>query len=321
MDKQTEINSLHEYLDLIEKIEIRSICKSLGDHLMFRGTSNFNWRLIPSYERIKDKFLSSGTGEYERGTDFYYSHLNGSRDELNILEEFQRTAIGYLPNDVSNNWLLLLQYAQHFGVPTRLLDFTTNPLVALYFACKENSDDCAKITIIHNRLYEDWLAKPKYFNPTIKTASKYFDDAHCYCQKSSEDNIISIIKDIKNCNSSTDKILLPEIYRPHLLDQRMIAQNSIFLIWGSLNYSFDYITQNASDSKSVIMGNFELGKDENYDSTEKGFLIEFFINSDRKSILLKELDVCGINEKSIFPGLDGIGKYIQTKYINHSEDS
>ena len=35
----------------------------------------------------------------------------------------------------NNPWIAWVEYAQHFGVPPRLMDWIANPLIALYFAC------------------------------------------------------------------------------------------------------------------------------------------------------------------------------------------
>jgi hypothetical protein len=53
--------------------------------------------------------------------------------EAGMLERFRKIAVQFEPSIPENRWDLL-SIAQHHGLPTRLLDWTTNPLVATYFA-------------------------------------------------------------------------------------------------------------------------------------------------------------------------------------------
>lgn len=83
---------------------------------IFRGHENVRFPLKPSIARIKPK---EGTIPSMEAT---------------MLEEFERR---YL-NSPSNKWDLLA-LAQHHGLPTRLLDWTQNPLVAMFFAVDKPS--------------------------------------------------------------------------------------------------------------------------------------------------------------------------------------
>ncbi|MBA4802526.1 MAG: FRG domain-containing protein [Euryhalocaulis sp.] len=81
---------------------------------VFRGQSQ-KWALLPSVGRL-DQYKP------ER--------------EIHLLEEFKRSALANLDRrDFHSDWDWL-SLAQHHGLPTRLIDWTTNPLVAGYFACQ-----------------------------------------------------------------------------------------------------------------------------------------------------------------------------------------
>lgn len=81
---------------------------------VFRGQSNKNWRLQPSV----------GRGDSYR-PDW----------ERLLLDQFRRLAEPYVTSSGLSEWDWLA-LAQHHGLPTRLLDWTFNSLVACFFACK-----------------------------------------------------------------------------------------------------------------------------------------------------------------------------------------
>jgi hypothetical protein len=97
-----------------------NICSGLlrkGVEFWFRGHADMAWTLTPSALR---------------------SIIKENRDKaLNLLADFKRYAEIKLPNPpAKDDELKWIQLAQHFGLPTRLLDWTRNAAIALYFACQ-----------------------------------------------------------------------------------------------------------------------------------------------------------------------------------------
>ena len=85
---------------------------------VFRGHSDARFRLVPSVARVP------------------HTSTNLAAFEKSIFKIFRREAESFGANGPHNDWEWLA-FGQHHGLPTRMLDWTQNPLVALYFAVAE----------------------------------------------------------------------------------------------------------------------------------------------------------------------------------------
>jgi hypothetical protein len=124
--------------------------------LIYRGHSDAGWLLEPSLIRLSRTHLV-GIPESQLG-----------EIEADLLQRFISAApmlLAHVPTSIWE-WLVL---AQHHGVPTRLLDWSTNSLVALYFAVEPY--DCSHDAAVW-QYYPDWrsLLRPADGNP-IQTLS------------------------------------------------------------------------------------------------------------------------------------------------------
>lgn len=103
--------------------------ESHGEKQMFRGQGNLAWPVIPSLARKVNELGLSST-IFEKWIDV----------EEHLMTEFKRLSAPWITQTPQDRfeWLVV---AQHYGVPTVLLDMTTNPLKALFFAIEDSTHD------------------------------------------------------------------------------------------------------------------------------------------------------------------------------------
>jgi hypothetical protein len=114
---------------------IRNWLSELNGSWSFRGQRESTWTLQTSLDREITVFHNSG----------HYPLPDRQEEENELLFRFQQQVHNYvrhLPStDDRASWLALMQ---HYGVPTRLLDWTQSPYVALYFAVEEKPQEIAR---------------------------------------------------------------------------------------------------------------------------------------------------------------------------------
>lgn len=275
-------------------------CARCGEYsVLTRDASNFS-EILEGAKQITDTWTPDPYGEEEiwfRGQQsgahallpgLYRPHIRAlNYDEEDLLERFRMRATPHVDDALDEwGWYFL---AQHYGIPTRLLDWSGSLVTAVYFAIAEFVD------IRDRRPYDDARAS--------RSARKHIDDASpcvwvldagALNANSCGDNGVFTVG-----GPYTKKYLPVEIKKqvpknaaplgilpPHS-NPRLIAQNGFFTIHG---HTTDSVETVASRSHGTV----RLGK----------------IRIDRNAVynVWREIEIMGSDRATIFPGLEAIAQ-------------
>lgn len=94
-----------------------------------RGQANRSWPLMPK----------AGRPEYYLSATSHWRQQQQSSSDLGRFKAWREQAVGFC-NTLPENDFECLAYAQHYGMATRLLDWSDNPLAALFFAVEDQHE-------------------------------------------------------------------------------------------------------------------------------------------------------------------------------------
>ncbi|WP_336220516.1 FRG domain-containing protein [Citrobacter amalonaticus] len=127
MAKTSKISTLHGFMTWVKKISGFSDAGPEKVALLYRGHANRKWQLQPSIYREDGQGKSYRAHEYELYQEMLRRNPDAFGPDKSIFDRLIRM--------------------QHNGLPTRLLDLTENPLIALFFACENEFHEDGEVLL------------------------------------------------------------------------------------------------------------------------------------------------------------------------------
>jgi len=249
------------------------------DNGWFRGQSRAIWTLQTKAERatLADWSADSGDKHYD-----FVENVMPEDNEETLLTEFQREAHNYhvtIPaSDEIVDWLALMQ---HYGAPTRMLDWTRSPYIALYFAMRTDPADKATLWAIDMK----WLKER-----SVELLHQHGED--CPDDPSAFSGYINRIL----LRPENPRIIVPA--SPRELNDRMRIQQGELLC--NLRHGFAF---------STIL----LGMMLNPSKVRRQVVSRIVVNKDTGSEFLEKLRRMKIDEANLFPGNDPFAESLTAK--------
>jgi hypothetical protein len=256
---------------------IRSVEHFLTEIKRFAGKGDFRLYFRGQGEPMKSLLPSIGRPHFYLGRSISFN----VNTERNLLLQFRRYAYEHFGR-IASEWENLF-LARHHGLPTRLLDWTSNPLVALYFAAFYENDELA---------YAEERQLPK-------TVKLNLDGTIWAIQRRQG------IEELDLFSEKRSPLKIPgiKLVYPFNPSPRMTVQSGIFTLHGE-----PWTDMAKSAGKRFRSPDLDVNK-----------LIRWTVKSQYKTEIVLDLERLAINSRTLFPDLEGLARGLwQTEIIRNS---
>jgi hypothetical protein len=234
-----------------------------------------------SLQRFRSDYVYRGlpSAQYDLQTSLIRLGENSAEVEQHLLRAFRRYAYRYATfADSIWNWLAL---AQHHGLPTRLLDFTYSPYVALHFATADRSciDEDAVVWCV------DYVRSVQFLPETLQAILRD-EGASAF----TAEMLSSAAQSLPTFEGLSDMPFVA-FFEPPSFDERIVNQFALFALMSHAATHLDNWLQDRGDLAFRVI-----------------------IPARLKAEVRDKLDQANITERVLLPGLDGLSAWLARYY-------
>jgi hypothetical protein len=261
-------HSFGEFVALIEEQQSKG-----AKPLWFRGVDSSDYQLLPTlYRHPLLKSLPS------------IDTL-----EKNVMMRFRQRSLPFITRQLTDEWDRLF-FMQHYGIPTRLLDWTENPFIGLYFALMGPAfkgsfiGDKAELTFLNDAAV--WMLDPVAWN------------AHALKHLGFDRGILTPVDEALSSYTPPSRFDVMNVHPVAMYgahnSPRIVAQRGAFTIFG----------------KGIV------GMESTFSSEKfpKECLIKIVLEKQDLPDIRRSVLSNGITESVVFPDLDGLAKEIKREF-------
>lgn len=277
-------------------------------------------------EKMKGNYFYRG--QSDESHNLTPSVLRGSMDEKEHEAYMQILTECAHEFEISMTHNEILSKMQHYGVPTRLLDITTNALVALYFACDGDRDKNKDGAVFV--LKADKAILKQYDSDTVsilaclpRFTKKDKDKILNLCESAgteasnheyldseindfnSNNSIRRLLHEIKKEKPAFENIINPcdllknYYFIPRKCNPRIIRQNGAFIIFG--------LGEKEIKIEDCFAGNMNRS-------------YKIIIDKDAKHDIINQLSCFGISKATLHPELYKVAEYVKDTYREYMRE-
>jgi len=292
MIETSKIKCVPEFLEKLKNISQKLKAADEISSLWFRGEPSISYSTV-----LTPKAFRKYGGPLNEENLMKHVFLQAKSIEGNFKAAFLREATSFLIRDgIQLNGWNEYYMMQHYGLSTRLLDWSENALIALFFAVENKNDTNDGVV---------WVLAPHTLNEFAIKIISGLSVSHIYTptgrgnrtdlienRKLNLDELHRRYLELDFVDDEEHKSIkyYPLAIYPPLLDNRMSLQKACFTIFGN-------------EVNGLLSG-----------AEKDNFLIPIIIDTQAKKQIKEELKYIGINYKSVYPDLNGICKAIEDYY-------